>query len=82
MESRPHGTEMDEGKVLVGVQGEILLVSFSYLRARALLSPWRGGVPVGGVQTQDSKARAHLRGREDRFVEKNVGVNSFLRLHF
>lgn len=39
-------------------------------------------MPVGGVQTQYSKARAHLRGREDRFVEKTVGVNSFLRLHF
>lgn len=39
-------------------------------------------MPVGGVQTQDSKARALLRGREDRFVEKNVGVNSFLRLPF
>lgn len=37
---------------------------------------------VGGVHTQESKVRALLRGREDRFVEKTVGVNSFLRLDF
>lgn len=37
---------------------------------------------VGGVHTQESKVRALLRGREDRFLEKTVGANSFLRLDF
>lgn len=58
-------------------------MSFSYLRARALLSPGRGGAPVEGVhRLRTLKAKALLRGREDRFVEKTVGVNSFLRVAF